>query len=105
MVKITKQTVFLSLFSENKALKIQLARIKSETSFEFFSCSHYQNCDAYRDFVPLVQFKNVKNTHGELLLLVKLKASTCNFTRSNTPPWAFFTFLNCTNSTKSCDAS
>ena len=56
MVKITKQTVFLSLFSENKALKIQLARIKSETSFEFFSCSHYQNCDAYRDFVPLVQF-------------------------------------------------
>ena len=37
MVKITKQRVFLSLFSENKALKIQLARIKSETSFEFFS--------------------------------------------------------------------
>ena len=23
------------------------------------------------------------------------------FTKSNTPPWMFFTFLNCTNATKS----
>ena len=33
-------------------------------------------------------FKNVKNTHGGVLLLV-----ACNFTKSNTPPWVFFTFL------------
>ena len=30
--------------------------------------------------------KNVKNTHGGVLLLVK-------FTKVNTPPWVFFTFL------------
>ena len=38
--------------------------------------------------------KNVKNTHGRVLLLVKLQAESCNFTaKSNTPPWVFFTFL------------
>ena len=34
----------------------------------------------------LYNFKNVKNTHEEVLLLV-------NYTKSNTPPWLFFTFL------------
>ena len=29
----------------------------------------------------------------------------CNFTKSNTPPWLFSRFLNCTNGTKSRDAS
>ena len=29
-------------------------------------------CDALRDFEPFVQFKNVKNRHGGVLLLVKL---------------------------------
>ena len=33
--------------------------------------------------------KNVKNTHGGVLLLVNLQA----FSKSNTPPWVFFTFL------------
>ena len=28
-------------------------------------------CDALRDLVPFLQFKNVKNTHGGVLLLVK----------------------------------
>ena len=45
----------------------------------------------------LYNLKNVKNTHGGVLILVKLQASACNFTKINTPPWAFFTFLNCTN--------
>ena len=34
----------------------------------------------------LSNLKNVKNTHGGVLLLVKLLASACNFTESNTPP-------------------
>ena len=34
---------------------------------------------ALRDFVPFVQFKNVKNTYGGLLLL-KLQTLPCNFT-------------------------
>ena len=42
--------------------------------------------------------KNVKNTHGGVLLLVKLQAEAS--LTSNTPPWVFFTFLNCTNGTK-----
>ena len=28
-----------------------------------------------------------------MLLLLKLQAWACNFTKSNTPPWAFFTFF------------
>ena len=43
---------------------------------------------------------NVKNIHGGVLLLVKLQAEGCNFTKSNTHPWVFSRFLNCTNGTK-----
>ena len=53
----------------------------------------------------LYNFKNVKNTHGAVLCLVKLQAKTCNFTKSYTLPWVFVTFLNCTNGTKSRKAS
>ena len=76
----------------------------------------------------LYNLKNVKNTHGVVLLLVKLQAfpriqteyeevlrislysvrireKACNFTKSNTPPWVYFTFLNCTNGTKWRNAS
>ena len=35
--------------------------------------------------------RNVKNPHGGVLLIVKLQASACNFIKSNTPPWVFFT--------------
>ena len=37
----------------------------------------------------LYNLKNVKDTHGEMLLLVKLQAKSCNFTNSNTPPFLF----------------
>ena len=50
-------------------------------------------CDALRNTVPLYNLKNVKITHGVVLLLVKLQAELCNFTKSNTSPWVFFTFL------------
>ena len=30
-------------------------------------------CDVLRDLVPFVQFKRRENTHGEVLLLVKLQ--------------------------------
>ena len=63
-------------------------------------------CGALRDLVPFLQFKKrEKNTHGRVLLLVKLQAEACNFTKSNTPPWVFFTFLNCTNGTTGRKAS
>ena len=41
----------------------------------------------------LCNLKNMKNTHGEVLLLVKLQAKACNITKSNTPRWVFFTFF------------
>ena len=41
----------------------------------------------------LYNLKNVRNTHVEVLLLIKLQAETCNFTKINTPPWMFFTFF------------
>ena len=51
---------------------------------------HYMRC-----LCDLVSFapstKNTKNTHGGMLLLAKLQA--CNFTKSNNPPWVFFTFF------------
>ena len=37
--------------------------------------------------------KKVKNIHGRALLLVKLQPLACNFTKSNTLPWVFFTFF------------
>ena len=43
-------------------------------------------CDALRDSVPFAQ----KSTHGRVLLLVKLQAKVCNFTKSNILPWVFF---------------
>ena len=45
--------------------------------------------------------KNVKNTHGEALLLVEVLALAYNFTKCNNPPSAFFTLFNFRNGTKS----
>ena len=53
----------------------------------------------------LYDLKNVKNTHAGVLLLVKLQALSCNFTKSNTPPWVLWSFINFTNDIKSCKAS
>ena len=41
----------------------------------------------------LYNFKNVKNTHGGVILSVTLEASVCNFNKSVIPPWVFFTFF------------
>ena len=48
-----------------------------------------QRCDALRNLVPFVQFKN----HGKVLLLVKLQALACIITKNNTPLWLVFTFF------------
>ena len=37
-------------------------------------------------------WKNVKNTHGGVFILVKLQASPCNFAKINTPPWCLQTY-------------
>ena len=48
-------------------------------------------CDALHDLVPFVQFKKCEK-YSTLL-------------KSDTPPWTFFTFCNCTNGFKSRKAS
>ena len=50
------------------------------------------NCDGLRDLASFAKFKNVKNTHGRVLLFVKFQALPCTFTKCNTLPWMFFTF-------------
>ena len=49
----------------------------------------------------LYNFKNVKNTHGGLILFVKLQTSACNFSKS--PHYPHFSI--CRNVTKSRKAS
>ena len=41
----------------------------------------------------LHNLKNVKNTYGGVLSLVKSQAEACNFTKINTPPWVFSMFF------------
>ena len=35
----------------------------------------------------------MRNIHGGVILLIKLQAKTCNFTKSINPPWVFLKFL------------
>ena len=57
------------------------------------NCSSFQPmCDALCDLCHLYNLKKTIKKPMEVLLLVKLQASTRNFTKSNTPPWVFFTF-------------
>ena len=52
----------------------------------------------------LYNFKNVKDTHGKVLLFVKLQALGCNFTKSNIPHGCFSSFLNCKTANTPCNA-
>ena len=45
----------------------------------------------YTIWYHLYNLKAVKNTHGGMLVLVKLQALACNFIKSTIPPWVFFT--------------
>ena len=47
----------------------------------------------YENWYHLYNLKNMENTQGGLLLLIKLEVSACSFTKSNTPLWKFFTFF------------
>ena len=57
------------------------------TNKESLSNWHYYYVMLYAIWYHLKNFKNVKNTHGRVLLVVKLQASACNFTKSNTSSW------------------
>lgn len=51
-------------------------------------------CYTLRDLVSFVKFlKNVKNTHGGVLLLIKVQALACIFTKRDPLPRVFFTLF------------
>ena len=56
----------------------------------------------YVKVAKAMNVKNVKNTHGGVLHLVKLNIT---FTKSSTPPWVFFTFFKLRKWYKSRKAS
>ena len=58
----------------------------------------------YAIWYHLSNLKNVKNTHGGMLLLVKLQAKS-NLLKVTFLYGCFSRFLNCTNNTKSRKAS
>ena len=71
--------------------------VKPCSVFRIFNMLYEMLCAVW---YHLYNLKNVKNADGGVLLLVKLQV-----TKSNTPPWAFLTFFNCTNGTKLRQAS
>ena len=80
-----------------------------QNKFESFLkiAKRINRCKSYITYVMLCaiwyhlyDLKIVKNPHGGVLLLVKLQALACNFTKSNTPPQEYSCYLNCTNGTK-----
>ena len=66
----------------------------------------YSDCHLlYVIWYHLCNLKNVKNTHGGVLLLVKLQTEACNATKSNTLPLVFLTFFKLYKGTKPRQAS
>ena len=63
--------------------KIATLTIPSQALMKYLSC--------FARF-GTISLKNVKNTHGGLILLVKLQDEACNF-KSVTALWVFFTFF------------
>ena len=67
--------------------------------FFFFGCFCFEElCPIWYHLYVL---KNVENSHGGVLLLLKSQTPVCNFSKSNYLQWVIFTFLNCTNGAKS----
>ena len=69
-------------------------------SYERLVYHDYQSCFVFLLFQTLCgiwyhlcNLKNVKNTHGGVLLLVTLQTLVCNSTKSNTLAWVFFTIF------------
>ena len=51
----------------------------------------YYNCDALRKLAPSVQFKEREKHPWRSVIFIQ--ASACKLTKSNIPPWVFFTFF------------
>ena len=93
-------------FDQKKAAKLVLTTVRlwleaNHSSIDCFISCLYENAE-YKIYVVrcviwyhLYNLKNLKNTYGGVLILVKLQAEAT---------WCFSLFLNCTNGTKSRNA-
>ena len=82
MTKKKYNTVYLQLINDGASIQVVLDLLIVE--------KYVIRCGIW---YHLYNLKNVKNTDGGLLILIKLQAEACNFTKINTPPWVFFTFF------------
>ena len=69
--------------------KILLWRFLQESLY-VVRCAIWYHLYNVKNLNNFVQFKN---THGGVLVLVKVQAESCSFTKSKTPPLVFLTFL------------
>ena len=72
---------------------------------KFRSLELFYHSDVLRGLVYLYNLKNVENTHGRVLFLVKLQASAYNLLKVKLLHECFSCFLNCANGTKLRNAS
>ena len=84
----------LSKFQRNKIF-LSVSRYVAKSSRLLETNILDDICDVMRCAIwyHLYNLKNIKNTHGGALILVKLQAKTCNFNKINSAPWVFFTFF------------
>ena len=73
-----------------------ICRLQSRTKY-LMRCAIWYNLYNFK--------KNIKNTHGGVLILVKLQAKPATLRKLTLLHGCFSRFLNCTNGTKSRNAS
>ena len=86
---LAKERAFPDFFQNSSA------RLKTNSLFP-----KHMRCFVRFSTICAILKKREKQLHRSVTF-----STTCNFTKSNTPPWVFLRFLNCTNGTKSRKAS
>ena len=61
--------------SQISVVKLFTKIVNDLSPLTVFAKKFYYKCDALRNFVSFLQFKNVKNNHGGVSLQVKLQSS------------------------------
>ena len=85
-----------AIWYKNLNLLLEVCILPNVLGINFFHNLTCWRCDALLDLVPHVQFKKREKRPWRSVTFNKV----ADFTVSNTSPWVFFTFLNCTNGTK-----
>ena len=84
--------MFIQFFETMPQALFLLVKVRVKKIMHFYN-SDYANVMRCVIWYHLYNLKSVKNTDEELLILVKLQALACNFTKIKTPPWVFFTLF------------